>query len=85
MTFHFRIRRALLKQVHQCDACHYHFCGTPVNFVEFRVVTDDESVPTVLRMCGAECVSKMETKVGKMLLSRETIMWMQQTGRFRNG
>ena len=68
MTFHLGYVRALLKQVHQCDACHYHFCGTPVNVIEFRVVTDDESVPTVLRMCGVEGVSQGWRQVSKMML-----------------
>lgn len=80
----FRIRKKLLKQVHQCDGCHYHFCGTPVNYIEFRVVTDDESVPTVLRMCGAECVFRMQDKVSKMLLSRDTMTWMQQADQLQD-
>ena len=57
-----RIYRKLLEQLHTCDGCHKHFCGTPVNFVEFRTVTDDSAVPTVLKLCGAECIIKMQAK-----------------------
>jgi Leucine-rich repeat (LRR) protein len=70
----YKIRRELLKQVHQCDECHYHFCGTPVNVIEFRVVTDDESVPTVLRMCGGGCVSRMQDKISRVMLTRDAVL-----------
>ena len=67
----YKIRRVLLKQVHQCDECHYHYCGTPINFVEFRAITDEESVPTVLRICGMGCMSRVQDKISKLMLIRE--------------
>lgn len=55
----------LLHSTHKCDACGKPFAGHPLNFVDFRVVSDMLDVPAVMKLCGSACMVKKHRQASR--------------------
>ena len=66
------VRQKLSIQVKECERCHRPFCGAPASVVEFRSLLNGMRIPTVLRVCGSDCISKIQTESTQMRLWAET-------------